>query len=160
MPSDSFSLRNSAGSYAPRRTSLKRAAGRRRSWLSNRTPACAPPWNEFVRTPSTIHQSPSCSATTRGARSRYFASSRSPHTSGGSTMWESDEISFSSVMRSPWSGWLSRLGPDGFHDRADPLAQQGGVEVDDAVRQQRVVDALLEEVTIRAGILEQLRGHD
>src|SRR5262249_59303660 len=53
----------------------------------------------------------------------------------------------------------SRLGADGFHDRADPLAQQDGVQLDGAVREQRLVDALLEEVTIRAGIREQLRGH-
>src|SRR5713101_8293848 len=97
-PSSSLSRRNSTGRYAPGRTSRNRAAGRSASWLSKRLPAWAPPWNELVRTPSTNHQSASSSSTTRGARSRYRRSIRSAHRSGGSTMWESDEIIFQSNM--------------------------------------------------------------
>src|SRR5262249_60371878 len=58
-----------------------------------------------------------------------------------------------SASRREWRS-CALLGPDGFHDRADALAQDAGVDVDRAVREQRVVDALLEEVTIRAGIRE------
>jgi hypothetical protein len=91
-PSRSLSARNSFGSYAPGLTSANRPAGRSSSGRSNRLPVCAPPWNELVRTPSTNHQSPSLSCTTRGARSRYFAGSRPVQVSGGSTTCESDEM--------------------------------------------------------------------
>jgi hypothetical protein len=54
-------------------------------------PAWTPPWKELVLIPSTNHQSPSSSCTTRGARSRNLGSMRVVQRSGGSITWESDE---------------------------------------------------------------------